>query len=388
MAAPADDPIDLAYKLLKKRANSRGASSNINPNQFNQFWNRAELKFFNAEYKAYAQTQVISDSISKWMSDPQYIPIDATGRFNFFTGMNLIHVDSMNAYIPATASTGQINGFTITPGTTYTNGTYNISLTGGAGTGAAATVTVTGGVVTLVILTNPGIGYTVNDNLTGTIPVGSGWKIVVTKIAQSIPNQVKRVEKEFVAANLSSTYDAPSSDFPIYTQYSTWFQFYPITSGIAQMVYLKQPIYSYWNYLMQGNISTFTGLTGGSAYTTGTYTNVPLTGGLGNSALATIVVSAGAVTSVTITNIGKLYAIGDQLSALAANIGGTGTGFHITISSIINPRPIYTSTGSVQPLWNDNDISTIVDLALEDVALANRDPELQNFAQGAEQKTQ
>ena len=386
--AYSNDPINLAYQLLKKRANSRGASSNITPNQFNQFWNRAELKFFNNEYKSYAQTQIVSDAVSKWLSDPQYIPIDATGRFNFYTGMSMIHVDSMDSFLPATTATGQINGYTVTGGSGYTSGTYTVNLTGGTGSLAAATVTVVGGVVTTVILTNPGIGYTVNDNLTATIAGGSGWKIVITGIGQTIPGQVRRVEKEFLSASLSSTYDSPTPDFPVYTQFSTWFQFYPVTTGLAKLVYLKQPVYSYWNYLMQGYISTLSGLTGGTGYTNGTYNNVPLTGGLGNSALATIVVAGGAVTSVTVTNPGKLYAINDILSASNTFLGGAGSGFQIIVTSIINARPYYTSTGSIQPLWNDNDISYIVDLALEDIAIAARDEQLQAFAQSTERSTQ
>lgn len=386
--AYSNDPINLAYQLLKKRANSRGASSNITPNQFNQFWNRAELKFFNNEYKSYAQTQIVSDAVSKWLSDPQYIPIDATGRFNFYTGMSMIHVDSMDSFLPATTATGQINGYTVTGGSGYTSGTYTVNLTGGTGSLATATATVVGGVVTTVILTNPGIGYTVNDNLTATIPGGSGWKIVITGIGQTIPGQVRRVEKEFLSASLSSTYDSPTPDFPVYTQFSTWFQFYPVTTGLAKLVYLKQPVYSYWNYLMQGYISTLSGLTGGTGYTNGTYNNVPLTGGLGNSALATIVVAGGAVTSVTVTNPGKLYAINDILSASNTFLGGAGSGFQIIVTSIINARPYYTSTGSIQPLWNDNDISYIVDLALEDIAIAARDEQLQAFAQSTERSTQ
>jgi hypothetical protein len=75
-------------------------------------------------------------------------------------------------------------------------------------------------------------------------------------------------------------------------------------------------------------------ITGGSSYTNGTYTNVPLTGGTGTGATATIVVSTGAVSSVTIasTGTGSGYAYGDTLSASAANIGGTGSGFSVPVA--------------------------------------------------------
>jgi hypothetical protein len=81
-------------------------------------------------------------------------------------------------------------------------------------------------------------------------------------------------------------------------------------------------------------ISALGTITGGSGYTNGTYTNVPLTGGSGTGAVAaTVVVSVGTVTSVTIaTNgTGVNYAYGDTLSASNTNLGGTGSGFSIPV---------------------------------------------------------
>lgn len=73
---------------------------------------------------------------------------------------------------------------------------------------------------------------------------------------------------------------------------------------------------------------------GGTSYTTGTYTAVPLTGGAGTGAQATVVISGGAVTSVTITAAGSGYAADDALSATAASIGGTGSGFAYEVSAV------------------------------------------------------
>jgi hypothetical protein len=89
-------------------------------------------------------------------------------------------------------------------------------------------------------------------------------------------------------------------------------------------------------------INTFGAITAGSGGTPGTYSNVPLTGGSGSGATATIVVgSGGGVTSVT-ANGGQGYAIGDSVSASSANIGGC-TGFSVLVASIgrvsINRRP-------------------------------------------------
>jgi hypothetical protein len=94
--------------------------------------------------------------------------------------------------------------------------------------------------------------------------------------------------------------------------------------------------YHYPESIVQSPVDTLGAITGGSAYTAGTYFNVPLTGGTGSGALATITVSGGAVTAVTITNGGLRYTVGGSLSASAANIGGTGSGFSVLISTVTN----------------------------------------------------
>ena len=88
------------------------------------------------------------------------------------------------------------------------------------------------------------------------------------------------------------------------------------------------------NGITSSNIKALYTLVGGSAYTNGTYTNVTLTGGSGTGAMATIVVSGAAVTSVTITARGAAYVIDNTLSAAAASIGGTGSGFSIKVQTI------------------------------------------------------
>ena len=74
----------------------------------------------------------------------------------------------------------------------------------------------------------------------------------------------------------------------------------------------------------------------GSAYTNGTYTNVPITttSGNGSGALFSVTVASGIVTSLTITAGGTGYGYNDTFTIASASIGGTGSGFVGIISGI------------------------------------------------------
>ena len=87
-------------------------------------------------------------------------------------------------------------------------------------------------------------------------------------------------------------------------------------------------------FTFTGLVLTLNTLVGGTLYTNGTYTNVTLTGGSGSGAKATIVVAGATVTTVTLTAAGNGYAVGNTLSATAATIGGTGSGFSINVATI------------------------------------------------------
>lgn len=68
----------------------------------------------------------------------------------------------------------------------------------------------------------------------------------------------------------------------------------------------------------------------GTGYTNGTYYNVPLTGGTGTGATATVLITTGNVFSVTIKNIGTGYLVGDVLSATLP----AGSGFTYTLTKV------------------------------------------------------
>jgi len=84
-----------------------------------------------------------------------------------------------------------------------------------------------------------------------------------------------------------------------------------------------------------GVIGALGAITGGSGYANGTYSGVNLSdSATGYGAVATVVVSGGAVTSVSLTNQGKQFAIGDMLTASQSSLGGSGSGFVIGVSNI------------------------------------------------------
>ena len=99
----------------------------------------------------------------------------------------------------------------------------------------------------------------------------------------------------------------------------------------VEMHYFYYPV-----SIVQGAISTLNTPTGGSLYTNGNYSNVPLTGGSGSGATANITVSGQTVTSVTLTNSGNFYVVGDVLSCSNVYIGGSGSGFSVPVATVSN----------------------------------------------------
>ncbi len=82
-------------------------------------------------------------------------------------------------------------------------------------------------------------------------------------------------------------------------------------------------------------IATVNTLVVGTNYTTnGTYNNVPLIGGTGVGATATVVVAANAVSSVTIVNPGMNYTVADVLTVSTVVVPNTGTDSTVTVATV------------------------------------------------------
>jgi hypothetical protein len=136
---------------------------------------------------------------------------------------------------------------------------------------------------------------------------------------------------------IRQSYPNPTTDTGIPKYYAQFLPYTYIIGPTPDDSYQTELNYYYYpTTIVQGGIAGFGSITGGSGYTDGVYEGVALTGGDGSNGLATITVSGGIVTAVTLTNPGYLYLVGNALSATAATIGGTGSGFSVPVNNIQN----------------------------------------------------
>ncbi len=101
---------------------------------------------------------------------------------------------------------------------------------------------------------------------------------------------------------------------------------------------------------------TATGFNGGSGYVDATYSNVSLTHssgtGIGTGLTATVTVSGGAVTAITLSTAQQTtleeYSIGDVLTASNADLGGSGSGLLIPITGNGDGQIVVVAAGTYQ----------------------------------------
>jgi len=107
-------------------------------------------------------------------------------------------------------ATGGILTATITnAGSSYTNGTYNNTpLTGGAGTGATANITVAGNVVTSVVINGHGTGYAVGNTLSATITGGSGFVLTVNTLMSFVSLYQNEIGTDKVTGSLATAIES------------------------------------------------------------------------------------------------------------------------------------------------------------------------------------
>jgi len=297
------------------------------------------------------------------------------------TGVALTGGDGANALATITVAGGIVTAVTVTTtGDDYGVDNYLSASTIGAGTGFSYrvnTVSVAGGltenVTSYIPVMATGLTYTVQDT-----DVGNAIQVVETGANVAGSAAVTSVATAVVPVVPVSSLTAPviSGTGAIGTLLSstagTWagqpppsftFQWYsgatPVTGESGPVINLTNAADDTSTYEVQGTdfgnnmtckvTATNTSNITASSYTapggnpgvdlkTGTYTNVPLYNGSGKGAVATVVVGAGGlVTSITITNEGTGYAIGDELSALQQYVGGVGYPFTLIVTAVGTP---------------------------------------------------
>ena len=107
------------------------------------------------------------------------------------------------------ASGGVLTATITNAGSGYTNGTYNNTpLTGGAGTGATANITVAGGVVTAVVINGHGKNYAVGNTLSATITGGAGFVLTVNTLMTFVSLYQNEIGTDKVSGALSTAIES------------------------------------------------------------------------------------------------------------------------------------------------------------------------------------
>lgn len=158
-------------------------------------------------------------------------------------------------------------------------------------------------------------GYVIQRN-TGSTPVS----LPLGKIF-SYEDYIRITVKDLPSLPYAFFYD---NQFPLAHLYP-----WPVPNSTYELHFIYQSRLGFGSTISEGAITT-----GGAAYTNAQYNGVALTGGVGVGATADITVTGGAVAVVNLATGGQDFAIGNVLTAAAADIGGTGAGFTWTVSNI------------------------------------------------------
>lgn len=207
-------------------------------------------------------------------------------------------------------------------GTGYIDGSYvNVPLIGGSGAGATANITVAGGIVTVATVANGGLAYAKGNTFTVSGLViginGSGVQLTATAVTGSGIAAVI-----ITGPGAGYTNGLYSNLALVGGSGSGATANIGVSSGTVNAVAIVDPGGGYvvgdTLTVEGGAILTFGSITGGSGYTDGSYTNIPILGGSGLGATADITVSGGVVTAVTINQGGAGYKVADVLTISGA----------------------------------------------------------------------
>ena len=150
-----------------------------------------------------------------------------------------------------------------------------------------------------------------------------------------------------VSGNQVFVYPSPASN-PVFLGVLTTFGGYVscVDNGI-DIVFVDGTINAFYSTLGQtnwvnisnGGVTNTTVAVGGSGYVDGVYPGVTLTGGTGQYASMDITVTgSGVVTATNGVSPGVGYTIGDVLTVNNSSLGGTGSGFSVTVTAVGQPN--------------------------------------------------
>ena len=177
---------------------------------FSKKVNSAELVLTRDSTTGTTFTFGVDQSIGTTLNGEQTNKIATTAVANTVTGSTQTLASTTLTYLSGgSESSNGVKSATISPAvTSYIDGIYkNVALTGGTSgaTGALGTVTVADGVVTSLIITETGSGYTSTESLTGTF--GNSYSITATN-AQLTSIPPTSVITNFVNTTIATTYVA------------------------------------------------------------------------------------------------------------------------------------------------------------------------------------
>jgi len=197
--------------------------------------------------------------------------------------------------------------------TAATNIYNQVTLGGGTAAVLAALVTPTG----CITAGTAGATFTVSYNT-------PQWNLPVTINGQT-SNLIQNITNSSVGVNtlhLPGTLQEPTETYRLGFVSRTIYDPSAAVGGVSP-------------FGSSGPIATLSGLVGGAGYVAGTYGPIPLNGGNGTLATATVVVDAtGSVINVSLNVAGSGYYVGDVLSAPNTALGGAGGGFTIQVATV------------------------------------------------------
>ena len=265
---------------------------------FSKKVNSAELVLTRDSTTGTTFTFGVDQSIGTTLNGEQTNKIATTAVANTVTGSTQTLASTTLTYLSGgSESSNGVKSATITPAvTSYIDGVYkNVALTGGTSgaTGALGTVTVADGVVTSLIITETGSGYTSTEALTGTF--GNSYSITATN-AQLTSIPPTSVITNFVNTTIATTYTANGSG----TGSTNAYDLSSTTLSRGEAITIAGITFTAAATTTGASLATqfAAQLTSGTAGTTGTFTGTKTTGWAGGA------VSGGTTLTVTATATG------------------------------------------------------------------------------------